>query len=75
MSLTHNLGVGGELQVKYNYGFNAALKLCSTLYCKDIFSALGNAVANQHANVITKNIKPPAFWKRQCKDSSPGRYL
>lgn len=54
---------------------NAALKLLSSLCCKDIFSAAGNAVANQHANVNTKNIKPLAFLKRKFKGSSSGRYL
>lgn len=41
-------GWKGELEwVKYNYAFlagNAALKLPSSLYCKDIFSAAGNVL-------------------------------
>lgn len=44
---------------------NAALKLLSSLYCEDIFSAAGNAVANQHANVNTKNIKPLSLLKEK----------
>lgn len=54
---------------------NAALKLLSSLYCEDIFSAAGNAVANQHMNVNTENIKPLAFFKIKCKGSSSGIYL
>lgn len=54
---------------------NAALKLLSSLYCEDIFSAAGNTVANQHTDVNTNNIKPLAFLKRKCKGSSSGRYL
>lgn len=54
---------------------NAALKLLSFLYCEDSFSAASNAVANQHMNVNTKNIKPLAFLKRKCEGSSSGIYL
>lgn len=51
---------------------NAASKLLSALYREDVFSAAGNAVANQHMNVNNKNTKPLAFLKRKCKSSSSG---